>query len=251
MSYDFANDFRSRPSRRTTKFQLTIASTWIVLRTRNSAIFRATPLGANVATQEFRLLSPSDSAFRYTVGLFYGDNDLSRRFRRGPLFSLANWYATRGLDGQGGVRPGGLRSSCRRPPRRSVRAIRTKRSITRSTTFRTRPRSRAHRPTRPRPIASACGMNSPTTSWCSSRMPPVTKVRRTISRRASTRAARRRDRWIRRRPSRTRSVSRAACSIEAWCSTSPRSMWTTRTSNNRASSSSAARRTIGLPTWAR
>ncbi len=43
------------------------------------------------------------------------------------------------------------------------------------------------------------------------------KVRPTISRRASTRREQRRARSIRRRPSRTRSVSRAACSIGAWC----------------------------------
>lgn len=58
--------------------------------------FQSGRFGADVITQEFRLLSPSDGDFRYTVGLFYGDNDLTRRFSRGPLFSLANWYATAG-----------------------------------------------------------------------------------------------------------------------------------------------------------
>jgi iron complex outermembrane receptor protein len=51
---------------------------------------------ANVITQEIRLLSPADKAVQYTVGVFYGDNDLTRGFSRGPLFSLANWYATAG-----------------------------------------------------------------------------------------------------------------------------------------------------------
>jgi iron complex outermembrane receptor protein len=48
---------------------------------------------AKANTQEFRLLSPGDGDFRYTVGLFYGDNDLRRSFKRGPVFSLAQWYA--------------------------------------------------------------------------------------------------------------------------------------------------------------
>ncbi len=48
---------------------------------------------AKANTQEFRLLSPGDGPFRYTLGLFYGDNDLRRSFKRGPVFSLAQWYA--------------------------------------------------------------------------------------------------------------------------------------------------------------
>ncbi|MBO9709935.1 MAG: TonB-dependent receptor [Caulobacter sp.] len=48
---------------------------------------------AKANTQEVRLLSPGDGAFRYTLGLFYGDNDLRRNFQRGPVFSLARWYA--------------------------------------------------------------------------------------------------------------------------------------------------------------
>ena len=48
---------------------------------------------AKANTQEFRLLSPGDGAFRYTLGLFYGDNDLRRSFKRGPVFSQAQWYA--------------------------------------------------------------------------------------------------------------------------------------------------------------
>jgi iron complex outermembrane receptor protein len=48
---------------------------------------------AKANTQELRLLSPGDGAFRYTVGLFYGDNDLRRSFKRGPAFSQAQWYA--------------------------------------------------------------------------------------------------------------------------------------------------------------
>ncbi|MET3654655.1 TonB-dependent receptor [Dyella japonica] len=45
-------------------------------------------------TQEFRLLSPGDDRFRYTLGLFYADVDYSRNFGRGPYYSLASWYAT-------------------------------------------------------------------------------------------------------------------------------------------------------------
>jgi len=47
-------------------------------------------------SQEFRLVSPSRNAFRYTLGLFYSDLELSRIFQRGPFFSIANWYATNG-----------------------------------------------------------------------------------------------------------------------------------------------------------
>ena len=47
-------------------------------------------------TQEVRLVSPGDQPLRYTLGLFYADIDFSRRFTRGPFFSIANWYATSG-----------------------------------------------------------------------------------------------------------------------------------------------------------
>jgi iron complex outermembrane receptor protein len=47
-------------------------------------------------SQEFRLVSPNRQPFRYTLGLFYSDLQLSRVFERGPFFSLANWYATNG-----------------------------------------------------------------------------------------------------------------------------------------------------------
>ena len=47
-------------------------------------------------SQEFRLVSPSRQRFRYTLGLFYSDLQLSRVFQRGPFFSIANWYATNG-----------------------------------------------------------------------------------------------------------------------------------------------------------
>jgi iron complex outermembrane receptor protein len=45
-------------------------------------------------TQEFRLVSPSAQPLRYTAGVFYASDDYSRRFTRGPYFSLASWYAT-------------------------------------------------------------------------------------------------------------------------------------------------------------
>ncbi len=48
---------------------------------------------AKQVTQEVRLLAPNADKFRYTLGIFYADNDLARNFFRGPLFSLANWRA--------------------------------------------------------------------------------------------------------------------------------------------------------------
>lgn len=45
-------------------------------------------------TQEVRLQSPSELPFRYTVGAYYGLTRFERPFFRGPVFSLANWYAT-------------------------------------------------------------------------------------------------------------------------------------------------------------
>jgi len=56
--------------------------------------FQGGNFGAISTTQEFRLQSPSEGAVQYTLGLFYGNNDLDRRFQRGPVFSLANWFAT-------------------------------------------------------------------------------------------------------------------------------------------------------------
>jgi iron complex outermembrane receptor protein len=47
-------------------------------------------------SQELRLVSPGRTRFRYTLGLFYSDLDVSRDFVRGPFFSIANWYATNG-----------------------------------------------------------------------------------------------------------------------------------------------------------
>jgi iron complex outermembrane receptor protein len=47
-------------------------------------------------TQEIRLLSPDDEAFRYALGVYFADVAFQRPFLRGPSFSLANWYATSG-----------------------------------------------------------------------------------------------------------------------------------------------------------
>jgi iron complex outermembrane receptor protein len=47
-------------------------------------------------TQELRLVSAADRAFRYTVGGFYADVGYIRHFLRGPFYSLANWDATSG-----------------------------------------------------------------------------------------------------------------------------------------------------------
>ncbi len=48
----------------------------------------------HMVTQEFRLQSPSEKPFRYTLGAYYADVNFARPFVRGPYFSLANWYAT-------------------------------------------------------------------------------------------------------------------------------------------------------------
>jgi iron complex outermembrane receptor protein len=45
-------------------------------------------------TQEFRLQSPGDKPFRYTLGLYGAANLFSRNFLRGPYFSIANWDAS-------------------------------------------------------------------------------------------------------------------------------------------------------------
>ncbi|GAA0735785.1 MULTISPECIES: TonB-dependent receptor [Sphingomonas] len=47
-------------------------------------------------TQEVRLLSPDDEAFRYALGVYYADVAFQRPFLRGPAFSPADWYATSG-----------------------------------------------------------------------------------------------------------------------------------------------------------
>ncbi len=49
---------------------------------------------SSLFTQEFRLQSPSTKPFRYTLGAYYADIAFERPFYRGPVFSLANWYAT-------------------------------------------------------------------------------------------------------------------------------------------------------------
>jgi iron complex outermembrane receptor protein len=49
---------------------------------------------SRLITQEVRLLSPSADAFRYTLGAYYGNVKFDRPFFRGPVFSLANWFAT-------------------------------------------------------------------------------------------------------------------------------------------------------------
>jgi iron complex outermembrane receptor protein len=47
-------------------------------------------------TQEVRVVSRGDQPLRYTAGLYYADIDFVRNFFRGPVFSLARWYATSG-----------------------------------------------------------------------------------------------------------------------------------------------------------
>ena len=45
-------------------------------------------------TNEVRLQSASDKPFRYTIGTYLAHLSFDRPFQRGPVFSLANWYAT-------------------------------------------------------------------------------------------------------------------------------------------------------------
>jgi iron complex outermembrane receptor protein len=47
-------------------------------------------------TQELRLLSPDEAAFRYALGLYYADTGFERPFKRGPGFALSHLYATAG-----------------------------------------------------------------------------------------------------------------------------------------------------------
>jgi iron complex outermembrane recepter protein len=45
-------------------------------------------------SQEFRLTSPDDRAFRYVLGLFHGANDLERYFFRGPQVVTGEYFTT-------------------------------------------------------------------------------------------------------------------------------------------------------------
>ncbi|MBN8816190.1 MAG: TonB-dependent receptor [Sphingomonas sp.] len=63
----------------------------------SAAVGNNTQIGifrSRLITQEFRLQSPSDKPFRYTLGLYGASVHFKRPFLRGPAFSLANWYAT-------------------------------------------------------------------------------------------------------------------------------------------------------------
>ncbi|WP_232318288.1 TonB-dependent receptor [Sphingomonas sp. TDK1] len=60
---------------------------------------RNTQVGAfksHLFTQEVRLLSPGTDAFRYALGVYYANVGFQRPFKRGPVFSLADWFATSG-----------------------------------------------------------------------------------------------------------------------------------------------------------
>ncbi len=48
---------------------------------------------SKLLTQEFRLLSPGDQPFRYTLGAYFASVRFDRPFSRGPAFSLADWTA--------------------------------------------------------------------------------------------------------------------------------------------------------------
>ncbi|WP_174296630.1 TonB-dependent receptor [Sphingomonas bacterium] len=45
-------------------------------------------------TNEVRLQSSTSKPFRYTVGTYFADVSFNRPFVRGPVFSIANWFAT-------------------------------------------------------------------------------------------------------------------------------------------------------------
>lgn len=45
-------------------------------------------------TEEVRLQSSSAKPFRYTLGAYYAHVDFNRPFMRGPVFTVASWYAT-------------------------------------------------------------------------------------------------------------------------------------------------------------
>ena len=45
-------------------------------------------------TQEIRLQSPTEDPFRYTLGVYFAHVEFERPFQRGPVFALANWFAT-------------------------------------------------------------------------------------------------------------------------------------------------------------
>lgn len=47
-------------------------------------------------SQELRLVSSVSLPFRFTLGLFYSDLDVTRDFTRGPYFAQASWYGTNG-----------------------------------------------------------------------------------------------------------------------------------------------------------
>ncbi|WP_082664511.1 TonB-dependent receptor [Sphingomonas sp. HT-1] len=65
----------------------------------SSATIKNLQIGAfksKLFTQEIRLLSPGTDAFRYALGLYYANTQFQRPFKRGPVYSLADWYATAG-----------------------------------------------------------------------------------------------------------------------------------------------------------
>ena len=94
VSYNFGNDYSLTSISAYDDFDLNDRQD--VDRTSYAGLvnFQGGNFGAITTSQEFRLQSPSEGAVQYTLGLFYGNNDLDRRFQRGPVFSLANWYAT-------------------------------------------------------------------------------------------------------------------------------------------------------------
>jgi hypothetical protein len=119
---------------------------------------------AKANTQEVRLLSPGDGPFRYTLGLFYGDNDLRRSFKRGPGV-LAGPVVRHGhLGEQGGVRPGRMDLPAQdHGHRRPALPEGRHRLLFQRHPERQRQVLGRRRRTSQRPIAWACATRSPTT----------------------------------------------------------------------------------------
>jgi len=61
--------------------------------TVNGAITQAGPYHSRNLTQELRLVSSGNGAFKYVLGAFYSDAKTYRAFARGPVVALANWEA--------------------------------------------------------------------------------------------------------------------------------------------------------------
>ena len=62
--------------------------------TANGANIQVGTFRSKLFTQELRLQSPTSKPLHYTIGAYYANVRFERPFSRGPVFSLANWFAT-------------------------------------------------------------------------------------------------------------------------------------------------------------